>query len=284
MKITFKLFFGISLCLILISSNSAYAAFQWIPSHPLKILPLKHQDNKTTNNKTIKTIITKTNKTQTLVKKITIKHIPTPINNSVFIGIILSNSCIIDLKWGLKTNCPTYKELVPWDTTSKQFSGYFADDNGFYHRMPAKYKNHYAIYDYVYNSTIISVDPDSEFVKHTHMKIIFIEGSNFTYADPSMAITNATRYVYENAYATGCETVTMTWNNQTLGKIIDYLKSGCSKRILPTSITIKQTKTDYTTSHTYQYNQWLQTIKSNLTKTNCIIHKCDIKPIDHNWN
>lgn len=137
------------------------------------------------------------------------------------IGVQLSNSCIDMIKNNIPNNpCPTYEELESLDTSRREYSGQFADDNGFYHRMAPKFINSWRIYDSDPTPRII-VDPPQGMAERMRMITI---NPNFSvyFTEGDQKLDEGIRTWHEGRYIDNCKQA--------------YIGTNDWKRILPDTI------------------------------------------------
>jgi len=187
------------------------------------------------------------------------------------ISIQLSKTCLYMIKSNMSSVCPTYKDLVIYDTTNQKYLGKFVE-KPYYHRAKS-YMTNPSMTLTTLTDTLICVDcPDDVWTKS---KVITLTNNKLVYTkDSDKKIVNNTRYEYIGRSVDNCAFATIYYSKLLLEDTINYLKSGCITTNFDEKITIKPelTKHDIKTSKAWQYQQWLKNAKK-LAGTNCIKSK-----------
>jgi len=197
------------------------------------------------------------------------------------IGIELSNTCISLVRQNHTDDCPSYKNLLQFDTSNQTISGRFIDTKGFFHRGIAELAAHFLLY-----KSAIMVDPDHQSV--IYGKLIIIVPQGFIYIGTNSSNTiNGTRTIYHDRFVNSdCTTATIDYSPFLLNDTISYLKSGCTITHFTNAkkITLSDySAIDYRSSAIYKYMTWLKQAKAD-SKGNCITHKCvKIKDVNSKW-
>ena len=178
-----------------------------------------------------------------------------------FLVIDLTPPCLNLAKVNLTSQCPTYKELEPFDTTNQKSSGKFFYDGLFYHRGEAKYKNYQFLYPSFKYPSVVCVDCSD--VISQGSKIIHVKSSNnFAYVLKSQhSVKNFTRSQNEERFVDSCFSATISWNPILLNDTIKYLQSGC-KASFNSTIHFNETKSIYMKPSKLTYDgQWFKHLK-----------------------
>lgn len=213
------------------------------------------------------------------------------------VGIQLSNSCITMIQNNITSSCPTYDDLVKYDSSNTYVSGQFIRDNstGFLHRENPQYKDSWRWYDDDPEIRLI-VDPPQGMDSRIKMITIqpnfdtyIVNGeetipSEFEYIDVEIEKTlgNQTKVrtvqvlnqtqdfamvLYHDRYVDRCNKAIINADNWKflLGDTITYLRSGCSETEFDEREIIQPVKTeiDISTSPSYQYQTWLKNVLDN---------------------
>ena len=185
------------------------------------------------------------------------------------ISIQLSKTCLYIAKQNMTSACPSYKDLVKYDTTDQRYLGKFVE-KPYYHRGKPLMTNP-SITLKTLTDTIICVDcPYDVF---TRSKVITITNNKLTYTkDSDKKIINNTRYEYIGRSIDNCAFATIYYNKLLLEDTINYLKSGCTETYFDEKITIQPelTKHDIKTSKAWKYAEWLKAAKKISKTENCI--------------
>lgn len=193
-----------------------------------------------------------------------------------YIGIQLSTTCITMIKNNIKTNCPTYEEILLLfpDRTNRKMSGDFVVKDGFLQRDSTPYLNQIEYYRYETKEPIF-IDPPSGMLKH--IKLIVIESSITEYKIVDQTITNNTLLIgtgrSENSDCSEVRITAFDWQ-LLLGDTVYYVKHNCNKAFTNYDPIMKKTWNrtihDITTSYKYQFDLWLKNAIEECGKTYCI--------------
>jgi hypothetical protein len=167
------------------------------------------------------------------------------------------------------TKCPSYADLVKYDTTDQRAVGKFVDTPTFHRaKSPIKLPSNTlkGLTDYV-----ICVDcPDDILFKS---KVITISNNKLSYTkDSDKKVVNNTRYEYIGRVVDeGCGSATIYYNDVLLLDTINYLKSDCKETNFNEKITIKPalTKHDIKTTKMWKYKMMIEEAKKLKTE-NCL--------------
>ena len=156
---------------------------------------------------------------------------PPQIHAELF-GVVLDNTCLTMIKYNLKTNCPTYADILTLfpDTSNQMYSGYFGNYNGIFQRMPNQVENSHEFYRFL-NQSIMFIDPPS----HSRDKIQIIEiKANFKEYllpfDKTFNNTDRTLTMGQFRYINNCNYAYIDSKNwiELLGDTINHLNHNCS--------------------------------------------------------
>lgn len=202
------------------------------------------------------------------------------------IGIQLSQACIRMEENHVKSNCLTYDKLKQFDNGNLLLEGQWVNDT-WYHRADSKVRNAYSYY--TGTGTIVSVDPNSEFM--TRAKNIIVQSDNFTYINPAEIVgANHTRTEYQNRFVSSCDNALVAPNISLINDTIKYLESNCVITNYNGTIKVKTPAfvwsydNPYSTLHQYDFLKNIMhghtTLNGNVTRgglgpTDCIHHRCD---------
>ena len=214
--------------------------------------------------------------------KITVAGPKVEANKGYAIGIILSKSCIALVKAG-KDTCPSYKDLASIDNSIPEYSGPFAETNGYYHRVPPKFANNMGYYQYDPTFRVF-VDPPQT----ARMPLITIETKipeyhisgqfkineikDYTLKD-SKATKSARSYSHTRYVDSTCSFASITAVNwkTVLPDTIHFMRSNCDPKqtqIDTITLDVKQlTKHDIATSSKYKLDQFYLDVIKNCTKS-----------------
>ena len=181
------------------------------------------------------------------------------------IGIALDRTCLALIKEQMKTDCPTYEELllIYPDTSNKRISGDFVFKNGILQRSFPQYQNH--MNAYTYEKAMTWIDPPAD--TRDRIKLITIASSLPLYmVDESGQKKNNTIILGKDRWVDPrCHTAIISAEKWLLllNDTIQYLKSGCTKTNFDSMVKIYQDpiKHDYKSSTWYKYKQWLESAK-----------------------
>jgi len=192
------------------------------------------------------------------------------------IGIQLSTTCITMIKNNLKTNCPTYEEILLLfpDNSNRKISGDFVVKDGFLQRDFTPYLNQLDLYRYE-TKLLMFIDPPSDILEH--IKLIVIESSITEYKIVGQTITNNTLLIgtgrSENSDCSEVKITASDWQ-LLLGDTVYYVKHNCNKAFTNYDPITKKTWTrtihDITTSYKYQFDLWLKNAIEECGKNYCI--------------
>lgn len=204
---------------------------------------------------------------------------------NVKIGIQLSNTCITMIMNDIDSTCPTYKNLISLDSSDTSISGRFNENFGMFQRMEPSVQNSWRSYDFD-DTPRIFVDPPkgmAERIKTIQLQpnfdtyvlthnlsetrdAVYVNGTNGI----GVKTTGETfRILYHDIYVDpNCRSATVNADKWELllANVIYYMKNNCqeefktfeNEEIIPTTFT----QQDITTSQKYQYDQWVEQIKS----------------------
>jgi hypothetical protein len=180
------------------------------------------------------------------------------------ITITLSDVCLAQVKNNLTGSCPTYKDIVKYDTTNQKISGKFVDDS-YHHRGKPQMRNHFEMYRGV--EPIICVDCSLDAIIAS--KQIIIKGSSFPYIlDKDNTIKNSTRFVYHDRSVEACKIATIAYSDALLNDTISYLASGCKVTSFDEKETIVMEKSvhDPKTTQAYKNKQFIKQAQEEAKK------------------
>ena len=213
------------------------------------------------------------------------------------VGVNLSKSCIIMIKNNITSTCPTYDDLLKFDTSNKEISGNFIRDNGtgYLHRETPEFHDSWRWYDHDTEVRLI-VDPPNgmesriktieiqpNFNTYTVKNQMFIPSEyEFVSVDvvslfgnktitKTINVVNQTQeyglVLYHDRYVDKCKNAVINADNwlYLLNDTINYLRTGCNETDFDNSEIIhpNKTKIDLLTSPNYQYQLWLKEVKQN---------------------
>ena len=184
------------------------------------------------------------------------------------IGIKLSNTCTAMIKENVKTNCPTYEELLLLypDQSNQDVSGGFEFFNGMYQRNNKQLEDHFNYYEFD-KSPRLWIDPPNNILGK--IKVIFITSHDFIYPITKGKMENATIEIGQGRYIDKCNTATITSKNWFFltGDSIQTLLLNCAEGSSNfNEKKIKQfelTKHDIQTTAKWQLEQRVKEIKEN---------------------
>ena len=216
------------------------------------------------------------------------------------IGIDLSQSCIIQIKNNMTTDCPTYLDLRQLDSSKQEISGYFKRENGYYFRGNPVLLESWRFYDHDPTIRII-IDPpngmserirtitiqdnfdvyflpDSKSMKQNYIVLnntsIYDGWGNSTVFSkldkPSVQVWDytASRVIYHDRYVDeACKHAVINADKwvSLLPDTINYMRNNCDEK--STSFNHKEviitqlTPQDITTTQKYKDDQRLKWIK-----------------------
>lgn len=180
------------------------------------------------------------------------------------IGISLDRTCLALLKAQMKTDCPTYEDILLLfpDTSNKRISGDFVYKDGFLQRENPPYRNHYAAYEY--EKPIVWVDPPSDVIAKAKHIIITTKLPYYKVSESNKKINNTLTFG-QDRYVDSCKTAIITAEKWLvlLGDTIQYLQSGCKTTNFDSIVKIwqKPMEHDPKSSTWYKYQQWLKNAK-----------------------
>ena len=182
------------------------------------------------------------------------------------IAVNLSNSCLSLVKNNMTTKCPGYENLTKYDTTNPSYSGKFIVKNGHTYRDPKTVKN-----ESVYLNTVdYIICVDCKHKKSLYKEIILVPSLPLYKKDTDKIIVNNTFTYYAKRSVTNCEKATIEFSTFLLLDTMEFLRSDCKNTAFDEKIIIQKpyTKHDISTSKAYQYQKWLQEMKTKC-KTKC---------------
>ena len=181
------------------------------------------------------------------------------------IGISLDRTCLALIKAEMKTNCPTYNEilLIYPDTSNKRISGDFVFKDGILQRDNPKFSNH--INAYTYENPILWVDPPGDIRDRIKLITIATKLPLYEVADSKQKKNNTLVFGTDRYVDSRCYNAIITaekWE-LLLKDTIQYLQSGCKTTNFDSikKIWKEPTKHDIKSSAWYKYQQWLKTAK-----------------------
>lgn len=219
--------------------------------------------------------------------------------------VVPSEACTKLLQYNKSSNCPTTEKLIPFDTTKGAYgSGQFVKNNkGQMERTKPMVKNYWVFFNLLPYKPVC-IDCFFDFGKADTVQIIFLEPGNFSYALPiplptnSLQITpsNSTILVnelgeksntisYNKFVSKDCTTANISFTPVMLADTINYMMHGCTGTTINMTSTApaKVTQVDPTNSQDFRNQQWLDTVKKNISSHNCTTSIIKCKPIkDHN--
>ena len=183
------------------------------------------------------------------------------------IGISLDRTCLALIKAEMKTNCPTYDEilLIYPDTSNKRISGDFIFKDGMLQRENPQYNNH--LNAYLYLPPMIWIDPPGNTIDK--IKHITIASSLPLYEiNGSHEKKNNTLVLAKDRYVDPkCHTAIISAEKWLvlLGDTINFMQHKCDPSYTKINSLVKiykePTKHDITTTAWYKYQQWLKNAK-----------------------
>ena len=212
------------------------------------------------------------------------------------IGVELSQSCIVQIKNNIPTECPSYLDLRQVDSSRQEISGYFKKENGYYFRDTPALLFSWRFYDHdpairvivdppngmserirtitIQDNFDVYFLPDSQKMKQNYIILNNTRDDNSTFS--SIEKTNpvqvwddtASRVIYHDRYVDKtCKHAVINaekWK-MLLPDTIDYMRNNCDES--HTSFNHKEvvvqqlTPQDITTSQKYKDEQRLKWIK-----------------------
>ena len=189
------------------------------------------------------------------------------------IGIQLSKTCEIELKYHMNTTCFNYHDLLKFDNTDPSWAGNWTD-TPFFHRLNPKISNSHlngTIYPW-----IIMVDPNSNFQQIAHL--IIINPGNFTWVNPDdTSLGGMTYKIHNNRMNSNCQTLIVAPNMWLINDTINYIKSGCLHTSYnDTSIFVRQTPPNIMDNPyaSWHYTNMIYSLKKSPVQ-DCIHHICN---------
>jgi len=180
------------------------------------------------------------------------------------IAVQLTKMCLLQTG-----KCPSYADLVKYDTTDQKAIGKFVD-TPFPHRAKSPLKLPSNALKGLTDYTICVDCPDDVLFKS---KVITISNNKLSYTkDSDKKIVNNTRYEYiGRAIDEGCSSATIYYDDVLLVDTIDYLKSDCKETSFNEKITIKPAliKHDIKTTKMWKYKMMIDEAKK-LKGINCL--------------
>lgn len=224
----------------------------------------------------------------------------TSINKKV-IALDLSELCTNALKGNGPTDCPKYKDLIPFDTSNQKISGKFIKDKaGKWYRTLPQVRNHDLWYSN-YNYTVVCYDCRFDRFNADLQPSIIIEPHGFKYASSESVNTivssnssssNSTLVInelestatinFDRFVSPDCMSANLPFDKNLLADTIDYMSSGCvkTKYNMTSTIKVPNNPVDPTKSAEWVYQHQLK-INLKTTLNNCINYKCNIP--DDRW-
>ena len=180
------------------------------------------------------------------------------------IAVQLTKMCLLQ-----SGKCPSYADLIKYDTTDQKTIGKFVDTPTFHRaKSPIKLPSNAlkGLIDYV-----VCVDCPNDVLYKS--KVITISNNKLSYTkDSDKKVVNNTRYEYiGRAINEGCSSATIYYDDLLLNDTINYLKSDCKETSFNEKITIKPalTKHDIKTSQAWKHKLWVEEAKK-LKGINCL--------------
>lgn len=229
-------------------------------------------------------------------------------------GVVLDNTCLVMIKNDLKTNCPTYADIMTLfpDTSNHLFSGYFGNYNGIFQRMPNQVENSHEFYRFLNQSNLMFIDPPLD--SRNEIKIIEIK-ANFkeyilpfdkdtkiiinyttfnnetryktTYGDPTFNSTDRTLTMGQFRYIDNCYSAYIDSKNwiELLGDTINHLNRNCSlnsTRFIDTFTTqLDRTEHDISTSYKWKLELWQKEMINRCGFKICLYAENQTQPEKH---
>ena len=178
------------------------------------------------------------------------------------IGISLDRTCLTLIKENMRTDCPTYGEILMLfpDTSNKIFSGDFIIKDGLLQREFPPIKNHLNYYSD--KPPVLWVDPPADTMNKIKSVTIYKSLPLYEVTGSKQKANNTLIFGKDRYVNPNCSQAKISADKWPvlLGDTIQYLQSGCKKTNFEsiTKIYQKPTEHDITTSKWYQYKQWLK--------------------------
>jgi len=183
------------------------------------------------------------------------------------IAVELQSTCIVALKTHVKTGCPSYDVLLPFDETTpyqRKYIGDFINDTWF-HRDNHFLKNPEVMFR-TNSSFVVCVDCPKTMMQSGYV-ITLVSPQLFVWINRADSMVNNTRIQYENRTITGCKEATMVYSKNLLTDTINYFKSGCTVTSFKEKVEIKKpySKVSFD-GREAQYQKWLAQAKIDAQK------------------
>ena len=191
-------------------------------------------------------------------------------------GVALSKNCITMLKNHMKTNCPTYQEILGVfpDNTNPNISGGFKIIDGIFQREKPPVKNNWFWY-YHKKEPTLWVDPPAEV--RSKINLIIIESSLPEYKiQNSLKMKNYTLVFGKDRFVnSGCteSRITAAYWLILLPDTLNIISHNCdlslSKYNSTSTHKFEKSNQDITTSAKYQLDKWIKENKEACKKKGC---------------
>ena len=196
------------------------------------------------------------------------------------IGIALDRTCLALIKAEMKTNCPTYEDILMIypDTSNKRISGDFIFKDGLLQRENPKYNNH--LNAYTYEKPMTWIDPPSDTSDRIKLIIIANKLPLYMISNSNIKKNNTLVFGVDRFVDSKCHNAIISaekWN-LLLNDTIMYLQSGCIKTNFDSLVKIYQKPMDHDpkSSAWYKYKQWLESAKQQSKNKFLVDPKRDI--------
>jgi len=183
-------------------------------------------------------------------------------------GISISKTCYQMNKYNITSNCPTYESIMLLfpDTSDQKVSGKFIYKDNQLQRAKPQMEKSYRYYDFMENTTILFIDPDTETKKQLGM--ITIESRLPEYPINYKVIDN-TRQMGIGRSIEDCRNAVIGSENwvELLGDTIQFLRNDCHPTFTlyndNVTIIMKKYEHDITTSNKWLHDKFLEFVKEN---------------------
>ena len=181
------------------------------------------------------------------------------------IGIQLDRTCIALIKAEMKTDCPTYEELllIYPDTSNKRISGDFIFKDGILQRETSHFRNH--INAYQYEKPITWIDPPGDIRDKIKTITIVSKLPLYEISESKQKKGNTLTFGIGRYVDDRCHHAIITAENWLflLGDTIQYLQSDCQITNYDSikKIYQKPMNHDFKSTAWYKYKQWLENAK-----------------------
>ena len=189
-------------------------------------------------------------------------------------GVALSKNCVTMLTNNMKTNCPTYDQILNVfpDNTNKKISGDFKKIDGITQREKPPVPNNWFWYYHAKNATFW-VDPPSEVRNRINMIIIEASLPEYKTKDSKSMNDYNISFGKDLYIGSNCKESRITAANWLilLPDVLNVAKNNCDLSLLKWNGTTVKTFTksfqDRSTSAKYQDEKYKQDAKKNYTKS-----------------